>query len=92
MRITIRRLMHKDVLEEFNGFSFSKDGVQTTEWDQLLDSDLGDPSSEDSRTIKSVIEERIVDPFAISIDKPSYGAAYSAILFGPPGTAKVRAR
>jgi hypothetical protein len=34
------------------------------------------------------LRERVVVPFATSIDNPSYGAAYSPILFGPPGTAK----
>jgi len=55
----------------------------------LQDSDLGDPSQElGCRTLKSVLEERVVKPFAKDFDNPSYGAAYSAILFGPPGTAK----
>lgn len=80
--------MHNDVLEEFNGIAFSKDSVRADSWNRLLDTDLGDPSKGPCRTIKSVLEERVVVPFSKSIDKPSYGAAYSAILFGPPGTAK----
>ena len=83
--------MHNDVLEEFQGSAFSRDGIQPDAWDKLLDSDLGNPASEQDRpcrTLKSVLEERIVQPFAQSIDNPSYGAAYSAVLFGPPGTAK----
>jgi len=88
MKTRIRELMHKDVLEEFNGIAFSENGVQPDNWDKLLDSDIHDPSEEETRTIKSVLEERVVIPFADSVDNPSYGAAYSAILFGPPGTAK----
>lgn len=80
--------MHNDVLEEFNGIPFSKDSAWASSWDRLLDTDLGDPSKGPCRTIKSVLEERAVVPFASSIENPSYGAAYSAILFGPPGTAK----
>jgi SpoVK/Ycf46/Vps4 family AAA+-type ATPase len=41
-----------------------------------------------NRTIKDVLEERVVKPFSTSFDNPSFGAVYSAILFGPPGTAK----
>jgi len=88
MKLTIEQLMHNDVLEEFNGIRFSDKGKQTKCWDRLLDSDLGDPSKGNGRTIKSVLEERVVVPFSSSMDNPSYGAAYSAILFGPPGTAK----
>jgi hypothetical protein len=89
MRHTIQQLMHNDVLEEFSGIVFSKNGIQTAAWDRLLDSDLGNPCREKGcQTLKKVLEERVVKPFATSIDNPSYGAAYSAILFGPPGTAK----
>lgn len=88
MNRTIRQLMHNDVLEEFNGIAFSKKGVRTESWDRLLDTDLGARCKEGCRTIKSVLEERVIRPFSKSIDNPSYGAAYSAILFGPPGTAK----
>jgi len=88
IRKTIKQLQHNDVLEEFNGISFSNSHNLVSSWDRLLDSDLGDPSQEGRRTLKSVLEERVIKPFANSIDTPSYGAAYSAILFGPPGTAK----
>ena len=110
MRKTISQLMHNDVLEEFHGTAFSKNGIQSEAWDNLLDSDLGNPSCNDLgektddgqciRTLRSVLEERIVQPFTGSssempsssssstFDNPSYGAAYSAVLFGPPGTAK----
>lgn len=100
MSRTIRQLMHNDVLREFNGIIFSKNGIQSADWDRLLDTDLGKLGGDSSgtnnstadteapRTLKSVLEERVVAPFSKSIDNPSYGAAYSAILFGPPGTAK----
>jgi hypothetical protein len=94
MRKTISQLMHDDVLAEFGGVAYSKkDGRQaSSSWARLFDCDLGDPvdGEEPCRTLKSVLEERFVQPFASSIDNPSYGAAYSAILFGPPGTGKVR--
>ena len=41
MRSKVRELMNKDVLNEFNGISFSEKGVRTEAWDRLLDSDLG---------------------------------------------------
>jgi len=86
IRKTIKQLQHNDVLEEFNGISFSKSSNLVSSWDRLLDSDLGDSQSQQCRTLKSVLEERVIQPFANSIDAPSYGAAFSAILFGPPGT------
>jgi hypothetical protein len=86
MRRTIRQLLHNDVLEEFNGISVSKKGSTSVGWDRLLDSDLGIPG--ECRTIKAVLEERVLVPFEESVSNPSYGAAYSTILFGSPGTAK----
>ena len=88
IRKTIKQLQHNDVLKEFNGLSFSTSSNLVSSWNRLLDSDLGDPSKGECRTLKSVLEERVIHPFTSSIDSPSYGAAYSAILFGPPGTAK----
>ncbi|KAL3934152.1 MAG: hypothetical protein SGBAC_010064 [Bacillariaceae sp.] len=100
MRQTIRELQHNDVLEEFNGIAFSKQsGKNGDDWDELLDADLGSPTADvnasgssdaecSCRTIKDVLEQRVIQPFAASIENPSYGAAYSAILFGPPGGAK----
>ena len=87
MRKTIRQLMHNDVLEEFNGISISKKGPTSDGWDRLLDSDLGSPANE-CRTIKCVLEQRVLVPFKDSVSNPSIGAAYSTILFGSPGTAK----
>jgi hypothetical protein len=75
MKKTVCQLMHNDVLEEFHGVRFSEKGVQTADWDRLLDSDLGSPTKgEECRTLKSVLEERVVTPFATSINNPSYGA------------------
>jgi hypothetical protein len=101
MKSTVRKLMHTDVLEEFQGIKVSQKGQRPESWNRLLDSDLGrrqkktssSSSGEggDCRTIKSVLDERVCRPFAsesTSIFNPSFGAAYSTILFGPPGTAK----
>ncbi|CAB9501091.1 metalloprotease FTSH [Seminavis robusta] len=89
MRTTIRQLIHNDVIDEFHGIRFSELGIQPKGWDRLLDSDLGILTERGKpRTIKSVLKERVITPFASSMDNPSYGAAYSAVLFGPPGTAK----
>jgi len=88
MRSTVRELLNDDVLLEFNGISYSGQGIRTPAWDRLLDSDLGNPAQDGTRTLKSVLEERFVVPFENSVSLPGLGAAYSAILFGPPGTAK----
>mmetsp|Transcript_25338 Transcript_25338/g.28923 ORF Transcript_25338/g.28923 Transcript_25338/m.28923 type:complete len:763 (-) Transcript_25338:224-2512(-) len=88
MRSTVRELLNDDVLLEFNGISYSGQGIKTRAWDRLLDSDLGNPERDGTRTLKSVLEERFIVPFESSVSSPGLGAAYSAILFGPPGTAK----
>ncbi len=46
------------------------------------------------RTLKDVLKERMIQPFTPDnpdsfCTVPKFGAAYSAILFGPPGRAKV---
>jgi hypothetical protein len=90
MRRIVRELMHNDVLEEFGGVSISSRNLdRNAAWDRLLDSDLGG-GTPDCRTIKSVLEERVVSPFidAVRVDDPGVGAAYSTVLFGSPGTAK----
>jgi hypothetical protein len=87
LKRVVQILMHNDVLEEFNGIAQSERGPQPAAWDRLLDSDLGG-TTKPYRTIKSVLDERICIPFQDSISNPSVGAAYSAILFGSPGTAK----
>jgi hypothetical protein len=73
--------MHNDVLEEFKGKKQIK-GANGDAWNRLLDSDLGEPGSSNYRTIKQVLEQRVIFPFANSVDTPSVGAAYSTILFG----------
>lgn len=89
MRRQTRYLMNQDVLNEFNGVLYSNDGPVNSSWDRLLDSDLGDCGNGRCRTLKDVLSERVIDPFEkMSQGSPSFGAAFSAILFGPPGTAK----
>ncbi|KAL7511208.1 hypothetical protein ACHAXN_008091 [Cyclotella atomus] len=89
MRKVVQRLLHIDVLEEFGGIT-NKGVPNLASWDRLLDTDLGDPK-DNSRTLKDVLDERMIRPF-VEIDErcnlPRFGAAYSSILFGPPGTAK----
>ena len=94
MRKVVQRLQHIDVLEEFGG---KVNGVpKLASWDRLLDTDLGNPA--DCITLKSVLDERMIRPFADTIEGtgsacvPKVGLAYSSILFGPPGTAKVSRR
>ena len=71
--------MHVDVLEEFGGIT-NKGIPNASSWDRLLDTDLGS-----HRTLKDVLDERMVKPF-VTVDKecnlPKFGAAYSSILFG----------
>ncbi|KAL3782620.1 hypothetical protein HJC23_000002 [Cyclotella cryptica] len=92
MRKVVQRLLHVDVLEEFGGVT-NKGVPNLASWDRLLDTDLGDPAKDHRayRTLKDVLEERMIQPF-LKIDErcnlPQFGAAYSSILFGPPGTAK----
>lgn len=88
MRNCVQTLMHDDVLKEFNGNNLSVDGPSPAKWNRLLDTDLGDPTKGKCTTLKCVLENRVLIPFSNGIANPSYGAAYSAILFGPPGTAK----
>ena len=53
LKTTIRDMMHKNVLEEFNGVAFSREGVRLESWDRLLDTDIG--SVVQIITMKSVI-------------------------------------
>lgn len=92
MRKVAQRLLHVDVLEEFGGKT--NHGIEKiASWDRLLNTDLGDPTIE-HRTLKDVLDERMIRPFSDTIPLtgsscvPKVGVAYSAILFGPPGTAK----
>eukprot|EP00584_Thalassiosira_punctigera_P008779 CAMPEP_0172541276 /NCGR_PEP_ID=MMETSP1067-20121228/12103_1 /TAXON_ID=265564 ORGANISM="Thalassiosira punctigera, Strain Tpunct2005C2" /NCGR_SAMPLE_ID=MMETSP1067 /ASSEMBLY_ACC=CAM_ASM_000444 /LENGTH=787 /DNA_ID=CAMNT_0013327281 /DNA_START=87 /DNA_END=2450 /DNA_ORIENTATION=- len=92
MRKVVQRLQHMDVLEEFGGKA-NTGLLRTDSWNRLLDTDLGDPTVE-HRTLKDVLDERMIRPFSDTIPTtgslcvPKVGGAYSAILFGPPGTAK----
>lgn len=84
MRKTVQKLLHVDVLEEFGGIA-NKGIPNLASWDRLLDTDLGDPSSDNIRTLKDVLNERMVQPFIKTDEKcqvPKFGAAYSSILFG----------
>lgn len=78
-------IMHNDVLNEFGGKSNASNGPNSADWNRLLDSDLGSCGTSSCRTLKDVLEERMVLP---RTQDSSINAAYSAILFGPPGTAK----
>lgn len=86
LKRVVQNLRHNDVLQEFDGIAHSLRGPDPAAWNRLLDSDLGANGA--CRTIKSVLEERVLVPFEESVSNPSVGAAYSAILFGSPGTAK----
>jgi len=89
MRQTIQSLMHDDVLEEFRGENLSADGPSPAAWDRLLDADLGTtPLKGKCPTLKCALDNRVLIPFSNGVNNPSYGAAFSSILFGPPGTAK----
>ena len=87
LRRVVTELMHDDVLSEFGGRKNM--GPLNASWERLLNSDIGISSSSSARTrtLKDVLEERVLEPFS-QADEPAIGAAYSAILFGPPGTAK----
>ncbi|KAL7541978.1 hypothetical protein ACHAXR_012169 [Thalassiosira sp. AJA248-18] len=90
MRKVVQRLLHIDALKEFGGKTNPLPKLAS--WDRLLDTDLGNPT--DGITLKSVLDERMIRPFSDTIQVtgsacvPKVGLAYSAILFGPPGTAK----
>jgi len=86
MRRVVRELMHDDVLSEFRGLK-NNNGPSMAAWDRLLDTDIGDPTR-GCDTLKNVMDDRVLTPFANGVSSPSFGASYSCILFGPPGTAK----
>lgn len=79
MRSIVQRLLHIDVLEEFGGIT-NKRTPNLASWDRLLDTDV-----DNDRTLKGVLDERMIQPF-LKIDErcnlPRFGAAYSSILFG----------
>ena len=89
LRYVVEQLMHKDVMQEFGGIS--NEGVAKREsWNRLLDTDLSPPRAPTRKTLKSLLMDRVLVPFGENNQarNPSVGAAYSTILFGPPGTAK----
>ena len=93
MRLIVQKLLHMDVLEEFGG-KFIK-SANSEAWDRLLDSDIGDcGTGQGCLTLKSVLSQRMIEPFSPSLNgRPVVpivytSPCYSAILFGPPGTAK----
>ena len=84
LKKTIQKLMHNDVLREFNGRFIPQ--ISSAAWERLLDSDVMVGNS--ITTLKTIVTDRVIHPFEHSVSNPSFGAVYSAILFGPPGTAK----
>ena len=70
--------MHVDVLNEFGGRQLARDSAA---WDRLLDTDLGTCGTNLPLTLKGVLHRRMIEP-------QEAVQCYSAILFGPPGTAK----
>ncbi|GMI05976.1 hypothetical protein TrLO_g5645 [Triparma laevis f. longispina] len=80
-RKVTRQLMNEVVLGEFEGVKSS--GVNSQSWDNLVDTDIAP-----CVTLKKIIQQRVLDPRA-STPSPLVGpAAFSSVLFGPPGTAK----
>ena len=79
------KFMHNDALREFNCRFIPH--ASPAAWQRLLDSDVAVVGGT-RRTLKSILTDRVLVPFETSVSNPSFGAAYSAILFGPPGTAK----
>ena len=78
LRRTVEELMHVDVLNEFGGRQLARDSAA---WDRLLDTDLGTCGTNLPLTLKGVLHRRMIEP-------QEAVQCYSAILFGPPGTAK----
>ena len=80
-RIT-RSLMNDAVLSEFGGTSSG--GRDEGGWKRLVDADVAE-----GVTLKNIIMERVLEPRATASAATSQKlAAHSAVLFGPPGTAK----
>lgn len=74
----VGELLNKRILAEFGG----REGktADSTVFDRLLNSDM------DNDSLKDVIRQRIIDPRTQSCCPGLI--SYSAVLFGPPGTAK----
>eukprot|EP00977_Amphora_coffeiformis_P018238 scaffold6331_cov152-Amphora_coffeaeformis.AAC.4 len=88
MKTVVETLMHDDVLVEFNGMKLSQKGAISTSWDRLLDADLGKCGFDRTLTLKEVLHDRMISPRIKDEDDSVLSESYSAILFGPPGTAK----
>ena len=82
MRQVVEEIMHNDVLNEFRGTPYSAQEPSFEAWERLLDTDLGQAGR---KTLKQVLSERMLEPLS---GPSSILPSYSAILFGPPGTAK----
>lgn len=82
MKVICEEIMHNDVIAEFRGKLYSSESPTPEAWTRLLDTDLGVGSI----TLKQVLSERMIDP--LTTGQPNILPSYSAILFGPPGTAK----
>ncbi|MCK5127307.1 MAG: AAA family ATPase [candidate division Zixibacteria bacterium] len=80
LKSIIATLLHEDVLSEFGAIKIASSltDFQTFKYD----SDIGD----DNKSLKTTIRDSIIYPH---IDESFHGPKiYSAVLFGPPGTAK----
>ena len=74
--------MNDAVLSEFSG-TFSG-GRDEGGWKRLVDADVAE-----GVTLKNIVMERVLEPRTTASAATSQKlAAYSAVLFGPPGTAK----
>jgi len=98
MQQCVTQLINEDVLAEFGGAPARP--ADEAAWVRLLDTDVFPRG----RTLKSIVQQRMLEPLALEgsrvatsplrrFDEDPIGAvaslaSYSAILFGPPGTAK----
>jgi len=86
MKSVVETLMHEDVLTEFRGSRLSAKGASPEAWNRLLDSDLSSSGTQQMTTLKEALNQRMIRPRMDA--STSLVPSYSAILFGPPGTAK----
>jgi len=97
MHRSMSEMMNADVLREFKGVKAKP--ADLAAWDRLLDTDV----SSNGDTLKNIVLTRMIQPFdddaVMAASDPllrfapsrvdgAATASYSAILFGPPGTAK----
>ena len=99
----VATLRHDSVVMEFRGqphekrigtLSSSMAGTPAppdpSGWNRLLDSDIAEPGGSASNvatTHKEVLDQRMIQP-RLPSSSSLVSSSYSAILFGPPGTAK----